>query len=242
MKPGGYRKDRKGNRQEAEEVLPLFPSLSFSPSTSLLPSALVAGVDEVGRGALFGPVVAAACILPESALDELTALGVRDSKQLSATARERLAVKIRAVAVDCQIGMASVREIERLNILQATLLAMKRAILKLKVQPQLCLIDGNQRVPGLLIPQETMVKGDCHALAIAAASIVAKVWRDRLIVRLAAKYPEYDLTNNKGYGTAKHRQALQRWGPSPQHRLSFGTCGIYDRSPSLECDVPVPDA
>lgn len=188
----------------------------------------IAGVDEVGRGALFGPVVAAACILPESALEELAALGVRDSKQLKAAARCRLAGQIRAQAVDCRIGMASVWEIERLNILQATLLAMKRAILKLKVVPQLCLIDGNQRVPGLLIPQETVVKGDCSSLAIAAASIVAKVWRDELILRLAAKYPDYDLTNNKGYGTAKHRQALERYGPSRQHRLSFAGCGVRD--------------
>ncbi len=173
---------------------------------------------------MFGPVVAAACILPEEVADELASCGVRDSKQLSASARSRLAVKIRAVAVDCQIGVASVREIDRLNILQASLLAMKRAILKLNVTPDLCLVDGNQRIPNLSIAQETMVKGDARSIQIAAASIVAKVWRDELIVRLAVKYPEYDLTNNKGYGTAKHKLGLERCGASVLHRVSFSPC------------------
>ncbi|WP_017718064.1 ribonuclease HII [Kamptonema formosum] len=185
---------------------------------------LVAGVDEVGRGCLFGPVVAAAVILPPVAEAELAAAGVRDSKQLTGTQRRRLAGLIREVALDCQIGVASVREIDRLNILQASLLAMKRAVLKLSVQPELCLIDGNQRIPDLPVPQETVVRGDSLSVAIASASIVAKVWRDDLIVRLAAKYPEYDLTNNKGYATQKHRLALQKYGRSPQHRLSFSPC------------------
>jgi ribonuclease HII len=185
-------------------------------------------VDEVGRGAWFGPVVAAACILPDDVLEELRALGVRDSKQLSAAKRSQLAVKIQAVAIDCQIGVASVREIDRINILQASLLAMKRAILKLKTTPELCLIDGNQRIPNLVMPttgytyaQQTIIKGDQQSLAIAAASIVAKVWRDELIVRMAVKYPDYDLTNNKGYGTAKHRLGLANCGRSPFHRTSF---------------------
>jgi ribonuclease HII len=205
--------------------LPLF-SLPLSPSPTL--PSIIAGVDEVGRGAWFGPVVAAACILPDDVLEELRALGVRDSKQLSATKRSQLAIKIQAVAIDCQIGVASVREIDRINILQASLLAMKRAILKLKTIPELCLIDGNQRIPNLVMPttgyayaQQTIIKGDQKSLAIAAASIVAKVWRDELIIRMAAKYPDYDLTNNKGYGTAKHRLGLARCGRSPFHRTSF---------------------
>ncbi len=189
-------------------------------------SVLYAGVDEVGRGALFGPVVAAAVIFPDQVLAELAASGVKDSKQLSAAQRLRLSGTIHKLALDCQIGVASVREIDRLNILQATLLAMKRAIGKLKVKPQLCLIDGNQAIPGLGIPQQTIVKGDRENLAIAAASIVAKVWRDDLIVRLAVKYPEYDLTNNKGYGSAKHILALQLYGASAQHRLSFRPCRV----------------
>lgn len=186
----------------------------------------VAGVDEVGRGALFGPVVAAAAIVPPEAATQLISAGVKDSKKLTQNDRTRLAELILTVASDCKIGIASVREIDRLNILQASLLAMKRAILKLKVQPELCLIDGNKRIPNLSLPQKTIVKGDNLSLAIASASIVAKVWRDKLIVRLAAKYPHYDLANNKGYGTAKHREALNRYGVSPQHRRSFSPCQL----------------
>ncbi|MEL7037977.1 MAG: ribonuclease HII [Cyanobacteria bacterium J06592_8] len=182
---------------------------------------LIAGVDEVGRGALFGPVVAAAVILSEEATTILRAAGVRDSKKLRPQIRQQLATQIRAIAMDSQIGVASVLEIDRLNILQATLLAMKRSILKLKPPPDLCLIDGNQGIRDLLIPQQTVIKGDQTSIAIASASIVAKVWRDELIVRLAKKYPQYDLVNNKGYGTKKHRQALLESGLSSQHRRSF---------------------
>lgn len=185
------------------------------------PDVLVAGVDEVGRGALFGPVVAAAVALPASAIPQLAALGVRDSKQLSARRRSQLALQVRATASSCQVGWASVREIERLNVLQASLLAMKRAVLKLDRQPAACLVDGRQAIAGLQIPQTCLVRGDQRSLPIAAASIIAKVWRDELMVRLARRYPQYDLAANKGYGTLKHRLALQQWGPSPQHRLSF---------------------
>jgi ribonuclease HII len=225
MKSEGRRKksEVRGKKEEVE-IFTLFPSFHLPLSPSGSNSLVIAGVDEVGRGALFGPVVAAACILPHQVLEELASCGVRDSKQLSATARSRLAVKIRAVAVDCQIGAASVREIDRLNILQASLLAMKRAILKLNVQPDLCLVDGNQRIPNLSIEQETMIQGDARSIQIAAASIVAKVWRDELIQRLAVKYPEYDLANNKGYGTAKHKLALERCGVSVFHRVSFSPC------------------
>lgn len=187
---------------------------------------LIAGVDEVGRGALFGPVVAAAVILPASAISQLTQAGVTDSKQLAPNQRQILAQQIATSALTCKIGIASVREIDRLNILQASLLAMRRAIDRLQPQPHICLIDGNQRVPNLTIPQQTIVQGDCKSLCIAAASIVAKVWRDRLIVRLAARYPGYDLATNKGYGTPKHRQALQQFGASPQHRRSFSPCRL----------------
>lgn len=187
---------------------------------------LIAGVDEVGRGALFGPVVAAAVILPERAAAELTALGVTDSKLLSPVQRDRLVEQVRRLAMDCRIGFASVREIDRLNILQASLLAMRRAIARLSPQPELCLVDGNQRIPGLPIPQQPIIKGDQTCLAIAAASILAKVWRDRLIVRLSARYPHYDLATNKGYGTAAHRLAIQTYGCTPQHRRSFKPCQI----------------
>lgn len=201
-------------------------TLDFDSARSNKLSILVAGVDEVGRGALFGPVVAAAVILPASALPALAAEQVRDSKKLSAARRLQLAAKICQVATDWQIGFASTAEIDRINILQASLLAMKRAVLKLKVQPELCLIDGNQSIKDLSVPQQTVVKGDEQSLAIASASIVAKVWRDALIVRLAAKYPMYDLVTNKGYGTQRHLQALEKYGPSRLHRMSFHPCQI----------------
>ncbi len=187
---------------------------------------LVAGIDEVGRGALFGPVVAAAVILPPSALKELTLAQIRDSKQLSGYRRLKLADKICTVAQDWKIGFASTAEIDRFNILQASLLAMKRAVLKLKVQPELCLVDGNQRLKDLPMLQHTLVKGDERSLVVASASIVAKVWRDALITRLAAKYPMYDLVANKGYGTKRHLQALQQYGPSRLHRMSFRPCQV----------------
>jgi ribonuclease HII len=193
----------------------------LSPTAEIPQGARVAGVDEVGRGALFGPVVAAAVILPDAALTDLSAAGVTDSKRLSPLQREHLTQLIQRVAIDCRIGIASVREIDRLNILQASLLAMQRAIDRLTPQPEFCLIDGNQRVPGLAIPQQPVIKGDQQSLVIAAASIVAKVWRDRLITNLAEKYPGYDLATNKGYGTTKHRLGLQQLGASRQHRRSF---------------------
>lgn len=189
-------------------------------------SGVIAGVDEVGRGALFGPVVAGAVILPPEAVPALVAAKVNDSKQLSLKVRQQLAQHIKEVAVDCQIGYATVAEIDRLNILQASLLAMRRAIIKLKVQPTLCLIDGNQPVQGLAIPQQTLVKGDQRSVAIASASIIAKVWRDDLLLRLATKYPLYDLHHNKGYGSKKHLMALQAHGASPLHRQSFRPCQI----------------
>ncbi|AKG23111.1 ribonuclease HII [Calothrix sp. 336/3] len=189
-------------------------------------SGYVAGIDEVGRGALFGPVVAAAVILPYDALPELIAAGIKDSKKLSINRRINLAAKICTAAVDWKIGFASTAEIDQINILQATLLAMKRAVLKLKMQPQLCLVDGNQEIKNLLLPQQTLVKGEERSLSIAAASIVAKVWRDDLIIRLARKYPMYDLQSNKGYGSPKHLLALQTCGVSPLHRKSFHPCQI----------------
>ncbi len=187
-------------------------------------SALVAGVDEVGRGALFGPVFASAVILPQSAFPKLRDLGVKDSKQLSEKRRTELAQQIQAMAQGWQVGYATSAEIDKINIFQASLLAMQRAVRRLQPQPTVCLIDGRFPLPDLVIPQYTFIKGDQRSLSIAAASIVAKVWRDQLIVRLANKYPEYDLRANKGYGTQKHRLAIAQYGCSPQHRLSFAPC------------------
>ncbi|OUL32588.1 ribonuclease HII [Nostoc sp. T09] len=200
--------------------------LNWLELSALSGTSGMAGVDEVGRGALFGPVVAAAVILPDRAWTELVAAKIKDSKKLSSSRRTQLAQQICALAVDWKIGFASTAEIDRINILQATLLAMKRAVLKLNVQPALCLIDGNQSIKDLLLPQQTIVKGDERSLNIASASIVAKVWRDELVLRLASKYPMYDLTRNKGYGSQKHLLALQEYGPSPLHRKSFRPCQI----------------
>lgn len=188
------------------------------------PKGTIAGIDEVGRGALFGPVVAAAVVLSPAAADRLQRLGVADSKTLSPGRRQHLVGPIHQLATSYALGLASVQEIQRLNILQATLLAMKRAVDRLGVRPDLCLVDGNQTIPHLDIAQQTVVQGDLQYLEIAAASILAKVWRDRLITRLDGRYPGYDLAGNKGYGSKAHRQALKRLGPSPQHRRTFRGC------------------
>jgi ribonuclease HII len=184
----------------------------------------IAGVDEVGRGCLFGPVVAAAVILSPTAAEVLLNAGVKDSKQLRGPTREILYETIKTHAVDCRIGIASVREIDRINILQASLLAMRRAVSRLAVTPDLCLIDGNRPIPNFTIEQRTIIKGDQTEVAIAAASIIAKVWRDRLLLRLDRRYPGYHLASNKGYGSRVHLEALQTLGPSCQHRLSFAPC------------------
>ncbi len=187
-------------------------------------SLQVAGVDEVGRGCLFGPVVAAAVILSPSATKTLLKAGVKDSKQLRGATREILYETIKKHAVDCRIGMASVQEIDRINILQASLLAMRRAVSRLSITPDLCLIDGNRPIPNFDIAQQTIIKGDQTEVAIAAASIIAKVWRDRLLLRLDHRYPGYHLASNKGYGSRVHLEALQTLGVSRQHRLSFSPC------------------
>jgi len=184
----------------------------------------VAGVDEVGRGCLFGDVVAAAVILPSDRLTELKQLGVTDSKKLSPKRREQLALVIREVAIAYAIGVASVTEIDQMNILRASLLAMERAIAQLQPQPNHCLIDGNQLLRFQLIspiPQTTVVKGDSLSVSIASASIVAKVWRDRQMIELAKIYTGYDLATNKGYGTAQHREAIAQHGYSDLHRKTF---------------------
>lgn len=184
----------------------------------------LAGVDEVGRGALFGPVVAAAVILPAIAFSDLIAAGIQDSKKLSAPRRAKLAIEIRKIAIACDVGVISNLIIDRINILQASLLAMKRAVEKLEVKPHLILVDGNQLIPNLQTPQQAIIKGDACSLSIAAASIIAKVYRDEMILRLAVKYSIYDLEHNKGYGSPKHLAALAKYGVSPLHRKSFSPC------------------
>lgn len=179
---------------------------------------LVAGIDEVGRGPLAGPVVAAAVILDPAALPaELD--GLDDSKRLTAAARHRYAAVLRGVA-RIGIGAASVGEIDRLNILGATMLAMTRAVAALGIIPDAALVDGN-RAPRLGCPVETLVDGDRLSLSIAAASVVAKVARDRGMTRLARRYAGYGWDRNAGYPTAEHRAALLIHGITPHHRLSF---------------------
>jgi ribonuclease HII len=177
---------------------------------------LIAGVDEAGRGPLAGPVVAAAVIL-----DDLHPIpGLADSKKLTALKRERLFDQIRAKALCCSIAEATVEEIDELNILQATLLAMQRAVNGLRLKPNKVLVDGNQ-LPVLDVLAEAIVKGDSKVQAISAASILAKVHRDRLCLAMHAQYPEYSFHLHKGYGTAAHLAALQEFGASPWHRKSF---------------------
>ena len=177
---------------------------------------LVAGVDEAGRGPLAGPVVAAAVIL-----DELNPIqGLADSKILTASRREKLFDEIRAKALCFAIAEASVEEIERLNILQATLLAMRRAVEGLRLRPYKVLVDGN-RLPVLDVLAEAIVKGDATVPAISAASILAKVHRDRWCAEVDLAFPEYGFARHKGYGTAEHLAALQAHGACPQHRKTF---------------------
>jgi len=175
-----------------------------------------AGVDEAGRGPLAGPVVAAAVVLSASYPID----GLADSKTLSALQRETLAVQIRAHSTTWALGMASVEEIDRLNILQATLLAMQRAVQGLAMTPDLVLVDGNH-APRLSCPVRTVVRGDSLIKSISAASILAKVARDAILQDLDDEYPGYGFAVHKGYPTAAHRRALESLGPSPVHRRSF---------------------
>ena len=177
---------------------------------------LIAGVDEAGRGPLAGPVVAAAVIL-----DELNSIkGLNDSKKLGPRTRERLFDEIRAKALCCSIALASVEEIDALNILQATLLAMRRAVEGLRLKPAKVLVDGN-RLPVLRIAAEAIVKGDAKVKAISAASILAKVQRDRLCLELHALHPVYGFDLHKGYPTVAHLAALREHGACVHHRRSF---------------------
>ncbi|MGZ5157256.1 MAG: ribonuclease HII [Caldimonas sp.] len=179
-------------------------------------SGPMAGVDEVGRGPLAGPVVAAAVILHE----KRTIRGLNDSKLLQPEERERLDLEIRARAICVSVAEASVDEIDRYNILRAALLAMRRAVEGLSEQPSIVLVDGNQR-PELAMPVRTVVGGDAKVRAISAASIVAKVYRDRLLTALHEEHPEYGFDGHKGYSTPEHLAALREHGACRHHRRSF---------------------
>jgi len=176
----------------------------------------IAGVDEVGVGPLAGPVLAAAVVLPEG----LSLRGVDDSKKLTAALRMELAVKIHAHALGVGIGIVEVEDIDRLNIYRAAIEAMRRAVLALPILPEHIVVDA-RHIPGLTIPQTPLVDGDARSYSIAAASIVAKVARDRMMCELDQLYPEYGFRDHKGYGTPQHLAAIARYGPSPIHRRSF---------------------
>ncbi|MBP9988773.1 MAG: ribonuclease HII [Ruminococcus sp.] len=177
---------------------------------------IVCGIDEAGRGPLAGPVCAAAVILPDNCIIE----GVNDSKKLSEKKREALFDVIKETAVAYSIATADEKEIDEINILQATYLAMNRAFNGLQIKPDMALVDGN-RDPMLGIPTKTIVKGDANSMSIACASILAKVTRDRFMLEMDKKFPEYQFSKHKGYGTKLHYEMLDKYGASEIHRMSF---------------------
>ncbi len=207
---------RQGRRPLVHHGVELRCSSRFEEEARAAGRLAVAGVDEVGRGALCGPVVAAAVVLGEDFETE----GLDDSKRLTARQRERLAERIRSQARAFATGVAGPAEVDRINILQATLVAMRRAVRALPLLPDLLLIDA-LTIPGLEVEQRPIVKGDAQSVSIAAASILAKVTRDALMAELDARHPGYGLARNMGYACQHHLDALRRMGPSPIHRRSF---------------------
>lgn len=198
----------------------IFPQLTVEQELWRKGFNVIAGVDEVGMGPLAGPVVAAAVVFPAQVPFASLPQGVRDSKTLTAKARGRLDSQIRVTAVGVGLGIVEVEEIDRINIYQAGLKAMRLALSQLPNFPDHVLIDG-RALPGLPQPQTTFIKGDRDVYSIAAASIVAKVYRDRLMAALHERYPQYGFARHMGYGTVAHREAIRQFGPCPAHRRSF---------------------
>lgn len=196
--------------------------LNYERSLRLEGYKFIAGIDEVGRGPLAGPVVAAAVILP----DEVELLGLMDSKQLTAARRQELSEEIQNIAVAVGIGEVEPEEIDRINIRQATHLAMKRALDDCKIKAEFALIDA-ETIKDLNIPQQAIIKGDIHSYSIAAASIIAKVYRDAIMEQYDLIYPYYGFSSNSGYGTAEHLAGLEEYGPSPVHRTTFAPVKKY---------------
>ncbi len=212
--------------ERTDEDAPFSAVSLFGCALSSIPAGLQAGIDEVGRGCLAGPVVAAAVILPEGAVIP----GLADSKTVPPSRRNGLAAEIGMVARSWGLGVIWPREIDRINILQATLKAMCTAATVLKIHPRLLLIDGNQTIPGHFfsprhwdyVPQQqAVIRGDARIPAISAASIVAKTFRDILMEKLDRRYPGYGFSQHKGYGSKEHFMALSKLGPCPMHRLTF---------------------
>ncbi|MBW8010681.1 MAG: ribonuclease HII [Chloroflexi bacterium] len=201
-------------------LLPAYPDIRFENALWREGVESVAGIDEAGRGALAGPVSAAAVVLPANPILSNVLKGVRDSKQMTPKQREKWAQVIRESAITWQVGFASNNEIDDFGIVPATKLAAKRAIEKLDIFPEHLLIDA-LLLPEITPPQTSLIKGDARSLSIAAASILAKVTRDEYLRTQDELYPRYGFYANKGYGTAMHRAALDNWGPCPIHRRSF---------------------
>lgn len=193
------------------------PDYEFEKAAVNSGFSCICGVDEAGRGPLAGPVCAAAVILPEGAVIE----GLDDSKKLTEKKREKLYDIIKETAVAYSVAYGTLEEIESVNILEATYLAMNRAIEGLNVKPDFALIDGNRVPRGINIPCETIVKGDSKSMSVAAASVLAKVTRDRLMLEYDKKYPEYNFKKHNGYGTKEHTELIKQYGPCEIHRLSF---------------------
>lgn len=193
------------------------PDYEFEKAAVNSGFSCICGVDEAGRGPLAGPVCAAAVILPEGTVIE----GLDDSKKLTEKKREKLYDIIKETAVAYSVAYGTLEEIETVNILEATYLAMNRAIEGLSVKPDFALIDGNRVPRGIKIPCETIVKGDSKSMSVAAASVLAKVTRDRLMLEYDKKYPEYNFKKHKGYGTKEHTELIKQYGPCEIHRLSF---------------------
>ena len=214
------------------------PSSLFERAARKQGYEIVAGIDEVGRGPWAGPVYAAAAIVDTRKIAKKGLSSLDDSKKLSLEQREELFDRLKEGAV-VGVGWASVQEIDRLNILWASMLAMQRAVAALPIAPQYCLVDGN-RAPELPCPCETIIEGDGRSFSIAAASVVAKVTRDRIMVGLAPEYPEYRWESNKGYGTPDHRDALRRLGVTPHHRRSWYP--VFNRLSQLTLDLRDVDA
>lgn len=190
--------------------------MSYNPIGSV-----IAGTDEAGRGPLAGPVVAAAVIVTCEQRQVLLKNGLNDSKKLTAKTRESIFALMGELGVIWKAQAASPCRIDRMNILQASFWCMRRSVEKLRVRPELVLVDGNHRIPFLLTPQKCVIKGDARVPVIAAASVVAKVLRDRAMLVLDGKYPEYGFASHKGYPSKSHRKALENYGPCPIHRQTF---------------------
>ncbi len=199
----------------------------------MIEGRIEAGCDEAGRGCLAGDVYAAAVILPAGFANDM----LNDSKQLTEARRYQLREVIEREALAWAVGIVTAEEIDKINILRASILAMHRAVAALSVKPEHLLVDGNKFSPYPGIPYNTVVKGDAKYMSIAAASILAKTYRDDYMARLAKEYPMYDWQSNKGYPTAKHRAAIKEYGTTPYHRLSFNLLGEEPKQLELQLDI-----